>query len=258
MFIHTFPSFEKGRILKKEMLESLRDYPRNFFDIYFENLSYGIISGADLVINDNSIKITRGILKHKDKIYILEKDYILPYQYTNKEVIIKIRFLEEEIEGDFNINPTKIFLDENRNIEENEMELGRFKLREGAFLRSHYKDFYDFSTEYNTVNLIHVPYAGKEKTTVSPLLLREFATILLKNKVTSPYDVSFAMACMNEGKVERDLILYYISNKLDIPFKEYSNEEIYKYLCQIIREIEGSSGAKKEIRQNRPMRILVD
>lgn len=258
MFVNRFPNFEKGRILKIEMLESLRDYPRNFIDIYFKDYSNGIITGAGLIIDDSYIKITRGIVKHKDKIYMLSNDFKIPYGFTNKEVIIKIKFLKEITENDFNISNTKIFIDENTNLEDDELELGRFKLREGAVLRSEYTDFNDFSTEYNTINIINTEYSGVKKSTLNPIILREFGSILLKNKTKNQYDISFAMASLNQKIIDKDLILYYISNRLNIEFKEYSNNQIYKYLCQIVREVQGKGEIRSEMRLNRISRILVD
>ncbi len=257
MFTNIFPKFDKGRILKREMLESLRDYPKDFIDIYFHDFSNGIISGADLVIKDTEIIITKGIIKHENKMYMLQKEISIPYKAENKEVLVKVKFLDEIQKSDFNIGNTEIFIDGNTNIEKNEIELGRFELKEGAILRDDYKDFKDFSTEYNTVNIINVEYAGIEKSIMHPKILRYFSSVLLKNKTDNAYDIAFVMECMNENIKDRELIIYYISNRLNISYKDYSNMQLYKYLCQIIREVE--SGVKKvEGRHNRHSRIIVD
>ncbi|MDP4180487.1 MAG: DNA and RNA helicase [Bacillota bacterium] len=257
MFSNIFPNFGKGRILKKEMLENLRDFPRDFFDIYYKEYSKGIIAGTDIHIGGNNITVNKGIVKHCGKIYIHIGEYEFPYYHTNKDVVIKIKFLEDDTEGDFNVHKTKIFIDDNIEIGEDELELGRFKLREGAILRSDYKDFYDFSTEFNTVNIINAEYSGIGKSTLSPSILKYFSRIVLKHGSDNIYDVSFAMHCINEDEVTRDLILYYLSNRLKLDYKDYPNLQIYKYLTMIVKEIE--SGIKKvEIRPNRPTRIIVD
>ena len=174
MFSNIFPNFGKGRILKKEMLENLRDFPRNFFDIYFKNHSNGIIAGTDIHIGGNNITVRSGIIKHNGRIYMLTDEYEFPYYNTNKEVVIKVKFLGDSSEGDFSTYKTKIFLDDVIEKSEDELELGRFKLREGAILRSVYTDFYDFETEFNTVNIINAEYSGYGKSTLSPDILRYF------------------------------------------------------------------------------------
>lgn len=258
MFVNIFPNFDKGRILKKEMLDNLRDYPRNFFDIYFKDFSKGIISGADLVVGEKDITIKKGIIKFDSKLYMLEKEVSIPYYATNRESIIKVRFLDSAINSDFTVNTAEIFIDDNTNIERDELELGRFKLKERAQLRQDYTDFHDFSTEYNTLNIINVEYSGVGKSTMNPIILRYFSKIILKNKADNPYDITFAMQCMNQKYTDREVVLYYISNRLGIEYKEYSNMQIYRYLCQIARDAE--SGVKRRVqnRQNRNSRIIVD
>jgi hypothetical protein len=59
-------------------------------------------------------------------------------------------------------------------LKEDELELGRFKLREGAVLRSDYTDFFDLITEYNTINVINVEYAGIKESTMNLLCSRNF------------------------------------------------------------------------------------
>ncbi len=38
MFKNTYPLFERKKVLKKEMLENLRDYPRDVFHILYRSL----------------------------------------------------------------------------------------------------------------------------------------------------------------------------------------------------------------------------
>ena len=65
---------------------------------------------------------------------MLESEFEVPYYQTNKEVLIKIRFEDEEDNTDFKVFNSRIFMDDNTELKDNEMELGRFKLREGAVL----------------------------------------------------------------------------------------------------------------------------
>ena len=257
MFANIIPKFGKGRILKKEMLENLRDYPRNFGDIYFKDYSNGIISGADVRICESTIIIKKGIVKNEGRLYMLENEFEIPYRQTNTEVLIKIRFEEEESDIDYLNHNSIILIDDNTETAKNELELGRFKLREGAILRSEYKDFYDFSTEFNTVNVINVEYAGLKMSTISPMILNYFSKIVLKSNPENMFDIVFAMQCLNGNIVEREAILYYISNRLGMEYKDYPNAQIYKYLTFIVREIE--SGKKRKIdTPNKPSRIIVD
>lgn len=257
MFINVFPNFQKGRILKAEMLESLRDFPRNFWDIYLHGYSDGIIAGADVIVGDNHVTITKGIVKYQEQFYMLEHEVQVPFFNTNKEVFIKVKFGEEVAKSDFRIRSANILI-EDLPLQKDELELGRFKLREGAQLRFDYTDFFDFITEYNTINIVHVQYAGLGKNTISPMLLRYFSKIVMKSGSQNVYDICFVMHCLNQELVDRETILYYLTNRLGISDKDYSNLEIYQYLRTIVKEVK--SGMKRNVENNvkKPAKIIVD
>lgn len=257
MFSHRYPKFSKGRILKKEMLENLRDYPRNFTDLWLNDYSNGIISGANVLVQENYLTITRGMVKHAGKIYSLETDYRLPYRYSDQEALLKIRFREETSDNDFISCGTEIYIDQDNRVQEDEFELGRFKLKEGAKLRSEYQGFFDLSTEYNTFNIIHVEYAGFRQSTISPIILRYFAEEILKSKSTDPYDIAFTMQCLNQSPVDRELILYYLANRLQTGYREYTNVQIHKHLVRLVDEARRGTGKKADFRSG-PQRVIVD
>lgn len=227
------------------MFQSLRDYPRNFIDLYYKDYSNGIISGAEVLVEGNYIIITKGIVKYAGRIYMLENEYKQPYYFEKKEVIIKIRFIDKASYVDRTHYGTELFLDLDINIKKDELELGRFKLREGAKLRAGYGNFEELSTECNMVNIIRVEYAGLRNSTISIVILRYFAMEIIKIGSVNLYDVAFSMQCMNEERINREVILQYISNRLGIGYKECSNEQIYQYLKQILKT------AKREMQARR-------
>ncbi|HHW35859.1 MAG TPA: DNA and RNA helicase, partial [Bacillales bacterium] len=170
MFSDQYPTFQRGRVLKSTMLENLRDYPRNFTELYFQDYSDGIMTGAMISVDESFLTISKGIVKYNGRLYMLEKDVQLPYVATGKETLVKIKFHNEQPQPDFIAYETTVFLEESRSIQRDELELGRFKMKEGAMLRTKHTDFYDFATEYNTVNYIHCEFAGMETSTLHPLL----------------------------------------------------------------------------------------
>ena len=258
MFLNSYPNFEKGRILKIEMLENLRDYPRMMTDLYFAAYSDGIITGADIQVKEDTLVITKGIVKHKGRVYLLVSDIALPYQATGKETLIKMRFHEKHQQLDFTNHETKIMLDENVEIAKNELELGRFKLKLGAQLRSAYEDFFDFATEYNTVNYIHCHYAGFQMSTFHPLPLRQFAKELLESELSNAYDIAFSLQCLNQDRIQREVIAHYLANRLGTGYREYTNEQIHQQLGRIIRENKGGSRAMSAQTRRGPRRMIVD
>lgn len=58
------PSFDNGSILKKNMLEALRDFPYEFMNLEYADYGDGIISGFQVeAINENQFEIMPGICK---------------------------------------------------------------------------------------------------------------------------------------------------------------------------------------------------
>lgn len=258
MFYHIVPDFQKGRVLKREMLENLRDYPRNMTEIYFQDYSDGIIAGAQIVVEETNLVITEGIVKHNGRVYMLDADYLLPYHAVGRETLVKIRFHEEQQSSDFIAYSTDVLLDDVLQVAENELELGRFKLKPGARLRSVYEDFQDFATEYNTVNTIYCQYAGFQTTTFHPLILQYFAKELLSSMPSNAYDISFALQCLNQDRIQREVIYYYLANRLGKGYREYTNEQIHHYLSRVLQEGKGWNRSTSEQSSRRPRQMIVE
>ncbi|MEJ6949906.1 DNA and RNA helicase [Natronospora cellulosivora (SeqCode)] len=239
MFENNIPYFKNGNILKKSMLLNLRDYPRKFIDIYFQDFSDGIIAGSNIFLDNGYFCVDKGVVKYNGIIYILEELCKIRYENTNKEMIVKIRFLAKEEKKDFKIYSSDIILDDDLELKSNEIELGRFKLREGAKLRSTYKDFMDFSTEFNTINIINVPYANIDEATLHPLIVRFFAKKILELNDDNLIDYAFALECLNSRVINRILLENYLKRRLNLPGDNYSNLDIYNYMNDIIKSLSG-------------------
>lgn len=242
-----YPFFKKDRILKIEMLESMRDFPRDVLDIYNENLSDGIVCGFIPNVDKEIITFSKGITKYNGNLYLVSKPISISYSETESDTMIKIKFYDETQDNDYKTIYIEIEIDD-VNIADNQQELGRFKLKKGAYLRSIYQDLYDFTTEYNTINIVNVKYAGYKESTINPLILKYFAEEAFKHKMQNSIDLSFCMLCMNTEKIERKVLYNYISYRLDKDFNSLTNIEIHNDLVKILNKIKSES---KSIKKNK-------
>ena len=259
MFENSYPLFNSGRLLKIDMLKELRDFPREFFNINFEKYSDGIIGGCSLEVTENNIIVKKGIIKHNNILYLLKEDVTVAYECNNKLTILKVKFISETKDGDFKRNSTDIYLDENLEIKENEMEICRFQLRSGACLRIDHVDFNDLATEYDTVNLIYAPYAACEKSSLCPEILRRFGSELLKYRVEDPWDIAFGMNCVQTKEpMQKEIIIDYLVYKLNIEDKQYSNEDIYYYLLDVLKKANDGAGSGGRHGRRGARKILID
>ncbi len=243
-----FPYFKKDRILKIEMLEIMRDYPRDVLDVCTENLSDGIISGLMPKVDKQIITFSKGLVKHKGKIYVIGKPTILSYGATEDEVSIKMNFYDEISDKDYRTQYIEIEIEPYTEITENQLELGRFKLKKGAYLRSEYQDLYDFTTEYNTINIVNVLYSGYKQPTLSNIILKYFARETLQTRTQNQMDITFCLLCLNNERIEREVIQNYIAYKLEEEINPVSNFTIHTKLVKILEKIKKeNSGLKKKI-----------
>ena len=237
-----YPYFTRDRILKIGMLENLRDFPRNALECCFDELSDGIICGLKPIVQEDEITFSKGILKHKGVLYDISSLSPIKYEETETEEAIKIVFLNEEQTHDYRTRFIE-FTAGKLTGEENEIELGRFKLKKGAYLRSEYKDLYDFTTEYNTFNIVNVSYAGYGAPTLSNLILKYFAKMALEYNPVNHVDIFFSMLCLNSERVERDVIISYLKNRLadEHRFDNLANHEIHRRLVRVLEVIRQES-----------------
>ena len=63
MFHYEEPIFKKKKLLRIEMLEQLRDYPRNYFKLHFQGFSNGIMDGCQITWDNGQLNIALSITR---------------------------------------------------------------------------------------------------------------------------------------------------------------------------------------------------
>ncbi len=252
-----YPNFAKGRILKIEMLENLRDFSRDMLEVFTEDLSDGVVRGLDANVSKDIITFTKGIVKYQGNTYLINEKLSIDYKATDVDVLIKLVFLEQSLEVDYKIQYVAINLDTDTRIKDNEIELGRFKLKNGAYLRTNYKDLDDYTTEYNTINLINVPYANVSEHTLTPKFINSYGLEIIKTHTEDLWDITFATSCINIKNISRSLILSYINKKLGEENENLTNDEIHKKLIIILKKVREENRFEKATIRSRKT-IIVD
>lgn len=213
---HIYPAFERGRIMKKELLWALRDYSYSALQLQYGDYPDGIISGCRIRTDDDAIYITQGIVKCQDFIFLLTGEERVAYMPTEEYVSLKFRLKEKEELPDYTRYLTEFVLDERIERERNEIELCRFKLKQGARLRTEYKDFYDIQTEYDTVNLANATWSSGGSNTLSKEVTDYFARKVLECEKAEERDVQFAYLLLQGREAVRyDVLTDYIRRKTE-------------------------------------------
>ena len=142
---------------------------------------------------------------------------------------------------------------------DNEFEVCRFNLRKGAQLRDKYKDFSDLETEYDTINVLYADWGGLRGGSISPVITRYFAELVLENENSLSDDRSFSYLSMSQtGAVPIKVLSDYCSRRTEkFPEDRTDTIRIYKSLCVILDNIQKGKEAKAMDKKQRH-RILVD
>ncbi|GAB2022995.1 hypothetical protein RyT2_20690 [Pseudolactococcus yaeyamensis] len=258
MFQVKSPKFNTGRILKKEMLEALKNYPIKLVETVYDQYQDGIIDGFDITIDADNIVVSSGVLKYDTDILVMDNSVKIPYTATEKVTFLKIKLLPVVEDEDFYAREATIVLSTNPQLDDNEWELLRFKLKEGAYLRTDYQDFSDLITEYNTVNFLHQERSLKSGQALAPVLIKQFCQAVEALGTTHTLDQAFCLQThMSQNLVEKRAVEYYIATRLSLPTKSLSALEIHEKLGQILLEIKHDKQEKGSQRQ-RSRRMIVD
>ena len=258
LFIDKYPKFTAGRVLKHDMLNLLRDYPRNYVDIIYRGYSDGLLAGCQMVINSDTITIEPGMVRYRGKIYMMNESVNIPYTATGQDAILKIYFKKEKTDGDYVIGQGDIMLVPGTQLAENEIELCRFKLKTGARLRDDYQNFADLATEYDTINTINVLYAAPYEPTLSPHITRYFAQEALENKLMQPFDYAFVSQCAGGEPVARMLITAYTAARLGLVTNDSSHQDMFRHLTNILSDIRQGKNMATAPRRSSGRKVLVD
>jgi len=243
MFEHRRPAFPKG-VLTKEVLCSLRNIAAMEQDVRYSEYSDGIVSGCELVEENMRIGILSGVVKYAGRLYMLGEKMTVPYQPTEDWTMLKIRFGPQVKDREYTLFQGQLVLDSNLQTSRAEMELGRFKLKQGSRLRAKYKDFRDLMTEFDTVNLVNVRHAAPQAQTLSPVITTFFAQEAYAF-ARDAIDIAFCTQCLASGEpVRRELILRYICRRCDRAYAEMDNAELHRCLSDILDDISGRGKAE--------------
>lgn len=257
MFYYKYPKFKKDHILRTEMLEMLRDFPKDFMEFYFNDSGNGIVTGCDVTWGNDQLSISPGMLYHNGNIYFLQDTFLIDCRPQNQLQYLKIEFLTEEVTSRYVSGCTRISLDAVETDPLREQELCRFHFQEGTKLRCCYESFEDCSTDYDTINQTHVPYCGKGGQTLKPEILVRFAEEMIKEDLVNSYDISFVMQVLaNNGMISSKCIKEYIITRLQSPEKRGSVFELYEGLIAVRRRLDKNGTQRKEASEKRRVILM--
>lgn len=257
---HIYPAFERGRIMKKELLWALRDYSYTALQLQYADYPDGILSGCKIRVEDDALYITPGMIKCSDFIFLIAEEEKMVNLPVNCCASLKFRLKKKESLPDYIRYVTEFVFDENIKRHQNELELCRFKLKEGARLRTDYKDFFDIQTEYDTVNLANATWSSCGGNTLSKEITDCFARKVLECRDADDKDAQFAyLMLQSKDAVNYAIITDYILRKTGGKGMgvQMDTEEAFRKLEEILEGIRRGTDIYKRGQMGQSNRMIV-
>ena len=176
-------------ILKQQMLEAVRDYPREYVDLLYNNMGDGVITGFDVTIeNHTRIKISPGIIKINGEVFFSDENAEFPIMDKRNYVYLKI---EKSVQNDGEMYRVNFI----QSPEEKSEEFELLRYTKNAELQE-IKDISEvFNRTINRVDRTHMKRSIVGGSTLADEYYELFSKKLRNsNKIE---DVSFAYQCMN-------------------------------------------------------------
>ena len=192
MWVQKIPEFHSGHILKREMMAELSAYLYCLGPLLYQNCADGIVSGCMLTTTEDSIVVNPGIIRYEGDFYLIREPQFALYTPTNTTRVLNLVFHDQVQTDSFVTREIELAFTEGASSEKRYLELCRFKLQPGARLRYTYTSFADRETEYDTLNIIHAPFCGMGRHTLSPEITAHFA----REALDAGADGTDAMFCM--------------------------------------------------------------
>ncbi|MCI6552098.1 MAG: hypothetical protein MR430_00935 [Lachnospiraceae bacterium] len=256
-----YPLFERNRILKKELLWSLRDYSFGHLQEEYRNYADGILRGCQVRVDGRELAVSSGMVKHRGFLYLISGEMRIGYKPTEQMEVLKLRLEEDRRSEDYILYRITLFLDRHREKKEGELEVCRFKLRHGSVLRDRYKDFQDMATEFDTIQVVEADFAGPEGRSLPVAVTDYFARLVLTENSSRPEDISFAYLCLNrDTPVRREILEHYVASRSGHGRdreRKRSRRELFEGLVRILEDIRGSRSIRVEGTAGK-RQILVD
>lgn len=253
-----FPLFREGYLLRTQMLEAFTDYSFRFGELLYTGYANGIISGCQMTTTRDTIIVHPGLVLFYGKVFYIKEPTPVSYAPTDELRILNLHYLGEEQTESMIRYEMELSLDSDPSQGKGQIELCRFTLQQGAYLRCQYQDFEDWGTEYDTLSMIHTPYAAPGNSTLHPELTKAFAREMLSCALENQTDISFCLELLGRGEpVCAEALTAYISLRNGGMAVNADNAEMYRGLLEILREVQGGGGRKKAAGKKRRS-ILVE
>ncbi len=258
MIGYRMPIFKDGSLLTKDMLEQLESFSVNYANLSVLDYGDGFLTGGSVTGDREVLVLHRSLIKYRNSLLMIPGDVKIPLDKTEEWQSVKLILTDLECTSEYEQIRLDFHADANLDKDEHILEICRMRMQNGAALRYDYVNFEDMNTNFDTLNLINSDWAVYGGKSLHPAILRRFYAEAAKCAGKEPVDQAFLMQLTNmQGRsCERELLLFYLNEKLKETRAERSNAEIYEGLKKALLEMK--KGRRQHAEGKMERRIFVD
>lgn len=258
MLVKMIPQFEDGLILKRHMLKAVADAAFLTGDYLHAGYADGILAGCRVEAAADRLFVKEGVVLSDGQIYLIREPLAVSYAPANRTMVLKLCFSDEIRDADCIYRELDLVLTEQTKVQRGQLELCRFKLQEGAVLRSRYQDFEDRNTEFDTLNTIYAPYSAVGEATLAPEITKGFAREMLAKDGITDFDALFCLQILGgAGPVGKEALRGYLERRNREKVADDSNMGIYRELVRILRQ-ENGAGKTEAAPKKKKWKVMMD
>lgn len=258
MFYYKELQFQSNAVLHSEDLRESNNFPRELAKVFYKDYPDGILEGAEVYVRNGRLVIRPGIVKYKGLLYHSADEIAVDFQANGKQQYLRLRFWDKNIFPGVNHYETEMIVTDQKDQFPYELELARFVSENGADLLKKHETFADLFVTFNNLDFRNVVYSSRSGETLAPIITKTFAKGMLARNPENMADMVFAQTCLQNNVIERDLVVGYVSNRLN---REVTSQTTNLELCNMLKQIlESAGGGREPVRgkAQQDRRIIID
>lgn len=254
------PRFSAGKLLRTEHLVALEQQSFEFPSLFFQGWGNGILTGCNLYTTADTVTMGPGVICFEGELFGIHEPVTAEYYPTDKTRYLKLYIGSNEGNDTCDIRRFSLSLSDHERLGSGELELCRFRLQPGAYLRCAYTDFRDRETLYDTLNTIHESWSAPGGTSLSPDVTQAYAKEALAIGQIPELDAAICLQWLSgRFAVSRLMIQHYLTRFSCIELgQEADNGALFQGLLTRLQQLRSETGQEnKRAKAGRKM-ILVD
>lgn len=253
------PRFSYGKLLRNEHLVALERQSFDFPALLFDGWGNGVISGCRLSTTMDTVTMGPGVVCFEGVLYGVQEPISVEYYPTDETRYLKLYIGSNEGNEACDTRRFTLKLSEQEQLGSGELELCRFRLQPGAYLRCNYTDFRDRETLYDTLNIIHSTYSAHGGDGLNPAITRAYAKEILRIGGVPDFDAAICISWLNANyAISQQVVQSYLKHVGYIVNGILSKQGLFEALLTRLEQLEAGSGQEQKCVRTGRKRILVD